>query len=82
MGAILSILLISTAPFSAMMHQLLEVSGPGFFLQNIARRAVEGKHSEATQEVRMLDASNMIESCSTEVNKLLAAGEFLESSAE
>ena len=57
-----------------MMHQLLEVSGPGF-LQKIARHAVEGKHSEATEEVRMLDASNIIESCSTEVNQLLAAGE-------
>ena len=56
-----------------MIHQSLEVSGQGF-LQKIARHVVEGKHSEATEEVRMLDASNMIESCSTEVNQLLAVG--------
>ena len=73
-GAILTLLLIATGPFTAMMHALLDISGTKF-LAKLARNCVAATHSDATEEVRMLDASNVIETCSTEVNRVLAPGE-------
>ena len=56
------------------MHRLLQLSGDAF-LHRVARQTVRRVAGGDSLEVRLLDAADIIDACSSEVNRLMLPGE-------